>query len=211
MTDSSNIDRPVTDPPEIEAARSIQVALIGQRIRELRRDRMTLTQLAEASSVSIGLLSRLENGVGNPSFTALSAIARALDVDVQAFFEIPPKDSVVPTNGHRITLRRDATDATVELLVPNLSSRIVGALITLPANQAAPQLAATQPGQQFEFLVQGFVEYRIENEVHQLERGDFILFDAGRPHARRNLSADEQATILSCSTQARLESFFPFS
>ena len=196
--------------PDIEAARVLQVALIGQRIRELRRDRLTLTQLAQASNVSIGLLSRLENGVGNPSFAALSAIAQALDVDVQAFFEVTSKQRVVATNGHRITLHRDESDPTVELLVPSLASRIVGTQINLPPGYRAPGPASARPGQQFEFILDGQVEYRIEHEVHALDSGDFILFDAARPHARNNLSATVPATIVSCATEARLESFFPY-
>ena len=198
-----------SDTVGIEATRVLQVALIGQRIRQLRRDRMTLTQLAQAGNVSIGLLSRLENGVGNPSFAALSSIARVLDVDVHAFFEVPAKDRAIATNGRRLTLSRDAADPTVELLVPSLSSRIVGTLVALPPGAGPAQPVVARPGQQFEYLIEGTVEYRIDHEVHHLYDGDFILFDAGRPHARRNLSDSAPATVLSCSTEARLESFFP--
>jgi transcriptional regulator with XRE-family HTH domain len=193
---------------DVEAARVQQVASIGRRVRELRRDRLTLAHLAQVSGVSVGLLSRLENGLGNPSFATLTAIARALDVDVHAFFEMPPKDRVVATNGRRITLRRESSDPVVELLVPSLSSRIVGTRLTLPAKFDPPGLIAARPGRQFEFLLEGRVEYRIEQEVHELELGDFILFDAGRPHARRNLSECAPALILCCSTEARLESLF---
>jgi transcriptional regulator with XRE-family HTH domain len=198
----------IADPSAIEDARAQRVALIGQRIRELRRERMTLTQLAAASAVSIGLLSRLENGVGNPSFAALSQIARALEVDIHAFFEPPPGDQVVPSSGDRITLRRGRGGANVELLVPSMFSRIVGTMVTLPPGFKSSGLATAQPGPMYEYVVEGSVEYLIETEVHQLERGDFILFDAGRSHARRNLSESTEAKVVSCSTEARLESFF---
>ena len=208
----SDNDNPVPnadDTAEIEEVRARQVALIGQRVRQLRRDRMTLTQLAQASNVSIGLLSRLENGVGNPSFTVLTAIARALDVDVHAFFEAPLKEQVIDTNGCRITFQRESHDAVVEMLVPSLSSRIIAAVVTLPPDAPHQQPDSARPGQQYEFLIDGVVEYRIDHEVHELTTGDFILFDAGRPHSRRNLSTTDHATILSCSVDARLESFFP--
>lgn len=204
----ASANQPIAIPSAIEDAKAQQVALIGQRIRELRRERMTLTQLAAASTVSIGLLSRLENGVGNPSFAALSQIARALDVDVHAFFEPPPRDKVVPSSGDRITLRRGRLGANVELLVPSVFSRLVGTLVTLPAGFKSSGLTTAQHGPVYEYVVEGSAEYIIETEVHQLQRGDCILFDAGRPHARRNLSASDETKIVSCSTEARLESYF---
>lgn len=105
-------------------------------------------------------------------------------------------------------MHRNRGDAVVELLVPSLSSRIVAIQVTLPPHFNPRELAAARPGQQFEFLIEGSVEYRIETEVHELDSGDFILFDAGRPHARYNLSGTVEAKILSCATAPRLESFF---
>jgi transcriptional regulator with XRE-family HTH domain len=169
---------------------------------------MTLAELAEASKVSVGLLSRLENGVGNPYFAALSAIARVLDVDVSSFFEPPANGEIVLASDARIRLRALRTDVELELLVPNFRSRIIGMLLTLPPGSSPPQVS-TDPGQQFEVVLDGGVEYRIEHEVHQLDSGDLILFDASRPHSRHNMSILDRAIVLTCSTEARLESYFP--
>jgi hypothetical protein len=46
-------------------------------------------------------------------------------------------------------------------------------------------------------------------EVHQLESGDLILFDASRPHSRLNMDESVEATILACSAEPQLESYFP--
>jgi transcriptional regulator with XRE-family HTH domain len=101
---------------------------------------MTLAELAEASKVSVGLLSRLENGVGNPYFAALSAIARVLDVDVSSFFEPPANGEIVLASDARIRLRALRTDVELELLVPNFRSRIIGMLLTLPPGSSPPQV-----------------------------------------------------------------------
>lgn len=202
---------PSTDETAVRDARSQQVALIGKRIRSLRRERITLSQLAQASNVSVGLLSRLENGVGNPSFAALSAIARALDVDIHSFFESPATGGVVLTSSERTTLRVSKTGVEVELLVPSVRSRIIGVLLTLPPGSAPDEQVSAHPGQQFEVVLDGEVEYRIEYEIHQLASGDSILFEASRPHSRRNMSASVKATILACSTELQLESYFPAS
>jgi transcriptional regulator with XRE-family HTH domain len=150
---------------------------------------MTLTELAEASSVSVGLLSRLENGVGNPAFASLGAIARGLGVDVYLFFEPSANGEKVLTSADRIRLRVPRTNVELELLVPGFHSRIVGMLVTLPPGFQPAEHRSAKPGQQFEVALDGSVEYRIEREVHQLESGDLILFDASRPHSRRNICA----------------------
>ncbi|MFJ1456628.1 helix-turn-helix domain-containing protein [Nocardia sp. N2S4-5] len=191
------------------AARARLVHRIGHRIRELRRNRMTLAQLAQASNVSIGLLSRLENGVGNPTFAALGSIARALDVGVYAFFESPSDAPAVVRGADRVTLRRTPADPELELLAPSFSSRIVGVLMTLPPGCGPDALSVAGSGRQYEIVVSGPVRYRIEHEVHDLETGDFIVFETGRPHARHNPSDTGTARILCFATEARLGTYFP--
>ncbi|MDI1446981.1 helix-turn-helix transcriptional regulator [Polyangium sp. 6x1] len=56
-------------------------ALIGARIRELRREKdMSLSQLARASGLSKGHVSNLENGLALMSVGTLQAVARVLGV-----------------------------------------------------------------------------------------------------------------------------------
>jgi len=192
-----------------QSARTRQVALIGRRIRALRRERMTLAQLAEASNVSVGLLSRLENGVGNPSLASLSAIARVLEVDISSFFEPPGVSGLVLTSDDRVKLNVPRTGVDLELLAPGFHGRIIGMLMTLPPGYCPDEQVSASPGEQVEVVLDGSVEFRIEHEVHRLEEGDTILFEASRPHSRRNLSTESAATVLACSTEARLESYFP--
>ena len=80
---------PPGDTSRIARLHRRQITLIGRRIGELRRGRLTLSQLANLSQVSVGTLSRLEKGIGNPQFAVLHAIARALGVDVYTFFQSP--------------------------------------------------------------------------------------------------------------------------
>ncbi|WP_156959830.1 helix-turn-helix domain-containing protein [Nocardia sp. BMG51109] len=188
--------------------RSRVVGLIGQRIRELRRGRLTLVQLAQAANVSVGLLSRLENGVGNPSFAALTAIARALDTGVHAFFETSAADAAVVKGTDRVTLRRGAADPELELLVPGFTGRIAGVLVTLAPGLGPDEPLTMSSGRRYEVVLEGSVRYRIEHEVHELDGGDFILFDAGRIHSRHNPSDSVTARILSFSTEAGIGTYF---
>jgi transcriptional regulator with XRE-family HTH domain len=200
-------DSPAGDE-QMRLARAQQVGLIGKKIRALRRDHMTLAQLAQASSVSIGVLSRLENGIGNPHFSALSAIARALNVHVSTFFEPPANGGTMLTGADRVKLQEPQTGVEMELLVPDFHARIIGMIVTLPPGFRPGRQARGRPGQQFELVLEGSVEFRIEHEIHELAHGDAIFFNAARPHSRKNMSGSDRAVLLSCATEAQLESYF---
>jgi transcriptional regulator with XRE-family HTH domain len=209
---SGNADGEDISPSEagVSTARRRQVARIGRRVRMLRRERLTLAQLAEQSNLSVGLLSRLENGSGNPSFAALSALGRALGVGVDSFFEEPDeRPGAVVTKEDRITLGGSSGDVLLEILSPQLTSRVLSGLLTLAPGYAAGIPAAGNPGQQFETVLSGTVELHVEQEVHLLEAGDSVLFEASRPHRRVNAAPAAPARLLVCTTELRLDSFFP--
>ena len=186
----------------IEGARKRQVDLIGSRIRQLRRDRFTLGELAEASGVSAGLLSRLENGSGNPSFAALSAVARALSVDVHTFFE-PPQTVGALRKEDRPTVRIQETNVEFELLVPRRHSGLVAMLMTLPGGHLDQDWKQTgwSTNQQFELVLRGLVSLQIEDEVYELNEGDSIVFDGSRRHKHKNISRSDSATVFRVSKE----------
>ena len=74
-------------PPDVpdEADRT---RWIGREVRSLRKARgLTLSEVAEASGLSIGYLSLVERDKATPSINALHAISRSLGVTVSWFFE----------------------------------------------------------------------------------------------------------------------------
>ena len=57
--------------------------VIGQNLKRYRQSKnMTLKQLAEATDISFGFLSKIERGVGNPSSATLQKLAYALQITV---------------------------------------------------------------------------------------------------------------------------------
>ena len=60
---------------------------IGTRLKELRKTKgMSITELAERSGVSTGLISQIERNLVVPSVVNLYRIAQALGTDVNYFF-----------------------------------------------------------------------------------------------------------------------------
>lgn len=61
--------------------------VVGERLREMRTDLgLTLSQLAEAASISVAMLSKMERGRTSPSLATLTSLARAANVPITAFF-----------------------------------------------------------------------------------------------------------------------------
>ena len=66
--------------------RKLQIA-IGREVRALRHQRrMTYAALSSASGLSIGMLSKIENGLISGSLTTLQSLAAALSVPVTTLF-----------------------------------------------------------------------------------------------------------------------------
>src|SRR6266542_4255146 len=62
-------------------------AVIAERVREFRLQLgLTVGQLAELTSLSKGLLSKIENAQASPSLATLARLSEALQVPVTAFF-----------------------------------------------------------------------------------------------------------------------------
>ncbi len=67
--------------------------VLGARIRHRRRSqKMSLKDLAETSSISIGLLSQIERGLSSPSLRVLATIANSLKLGLADLFDSNPID-----------------------------------------------------------------------------------------------------------------------
>jgi transcriptional regulator with XRE-family HTH domain len=62
-------------------------ASVGAVIRQARAGRYSLAELARRSRTSVGVLSLIERGKGNPSFETLARIADALEVSLASLIE----------------------------------------------------------------------------------------------------------------------------
>jgi transcriptional regulator with XRE-family HTH domain len=61
----------------------MKVTRLGSKIKRLREaNNWSQSELTRAAGLTHGLVSRLEDGTGNPSLKTLAAIAKALDVTI---------------------------------------------------------------------------------------------------------------------------------
>jgi transcriptional regulator with XRE-family HTH domain len=162
------------------------------RTFRLRRN-LTLAQLSELSGVSIGHLSRLENGVRTPTVRLLLQLARALGVSVGALVgEAQQQDTVYISRGvDRRTIETGDTSLQ-SLSDPALRWLQAVELCLLPGRVGEP---ASHPGEEWIYVLAGGIEVDVNGTTSSLAEGDAVHFRADVPHALRN-PHDEGATIL---------------
>lgn len=109
------------------------MSFIGQQIYDLRTDRvprLTQRELAERAGVSVDLIQKLEQGrKATAKITTLTAIARALDVDLSALLSRRTFLEGVPDDGGLLALRRAITPV-VDTAVPGGSAEELSAAVT---------------------------------------------------------------------------------
>lgn len=177
-----------------EREKNLEVA-IGRQVRALRkRRRMTGADLAAQTHLSVGMLSKIENGVISPSLTTLQTLAGALQVPLiqlfSGFEEI--RGAMHVKAGRGVEIEREGTRAGHQYsLLGHVGSNASGVvmepyLITL-TDESDRFPTFQHKGLEFLFMLEGVVEYRHGEQLYRLEEGDALLFDADAPHGPEGL------------------------
>lgn len=163
---------------------------IGREVREFRRQRdMTVADLAQATGLSVGMLSKIENGVTSPSLTTLQALSAALSVPVTTFFRRfeERREAVHVKAGEAVEIERAGTRAGHQYrLLGHLDANSSGVmvepyLITLTAeSDIFPTFQ--HEGVELLYVLEGEVGYRHGDQSFHLRPGDSLFFDADAPH-----------------------------
>jgi transcriptional regulator with XRE-family HTH domain len=163
---------------------------IGHEVRAYRKQLgITVADLAVATGMSVGMLSKIENGNISASLTTLQALSRALGVPLTAFFRRfeEPRNATFVKAGEGVNIERRGTRAghQYSLLghIDNNSSGVMVEpyLITLTTeSDVFPTFQ--HEGMEFLYMLEGEVTYRHGDSNFAMQPGDSLFFDADAPH-----------------------------
>ena len=179
------------DPHSVQERREkvLEVA-IGREVRAFRRSQqITVADLSASTGISIGMLSKIENGNTSPSLTTLQTLSNALSVPLTAFFRgFEEERMAVHTKaGEGVEQEREGTRANHQYnLLGHIGSNGSGVivepyLITL-SDKADVFPTFQHPGIETIYMLEGEVDYRHGENVYALKPGDTLFFDADAPH-----------------------------
>ncbi len=168
---------------------------IGREVRAFRqKQNMTVAELAGLTGLSIGMLSKIENGNTSPSLTTLQTLANALSVPLTSFFHRfeERREAVHTKAGTGVETERAGTRANHQYnLLGHIGANTSGVivepyLITLTAtSDVFPTFQ--HGGIETIYMLEGVVDYRHGDRSFRLEPGDTLFFDADAPHGPENL------------------------
>lgn len=170
-----------------EPERTLERA-IGAHIRHLRQGYgLSVSHLANAASISSGMLSKIENGQISPSLSTLQALAMALNVPITNLFSAfeEKRDCSFVKAGQGVQIERRGTKVghVYELLGHAFSDDVMVEpyLITLKEN-AVPYTGFRHAGTELLYMLAGRVVYRHADRTYELGPGDTLMFDSGALH-----------------------------
>jgi transcriptional regulator with XRE-family HTH domain len=170
------------------------MAGVGLELRRLRKTRsLTLEELGRRASVSVGLISQIERGRGNPSFNTLVQLAHALAVPIGRLFHTADESSPVVRASERRTLDMPTpvgVDALHQLLTPTLRNALEALWIEAPPGYDTSDTPFTHPGEEFGLVLSGHHEVTVDGVAHQLGPGDSITYPSTSPHSYRNSGSE---------------------
>ncbi len=179
------------DPHALDGARDnmLEVA-IGREVRSFRNKLgITVADLAAATGLSLGMLSKIENGVTSPSLTTLQSLSRALGVPVTAFFRRyeERRGAVFVRAGEGLSIERRGTrnGHQYHLLghTGDRSSRVVVEPYMITLTEESDVFPLFQhSGLEFLYMLEGEVIYRHADRLYRMLPGDSLFFDADAPH-----------------------------
>jgi len=157
---------------------------VGRRLRELRIERgYSIRALAEQSGLNVNTLSFIENGKTSPSVSTLQQVAAALELPINAFFEIK-------TNPQAIVYQKAIDRQSAAFTHGTLADLGAGFarlgmepfVVTLEPQADSGDTPIVHTGIEFVYCLEGSIGYKVDGQTFILEPGDSLLFEAHLPH-----------------------------
>jgi transcriptional regulator with XRE-family HTH domain len=179
---------------ENEREKVLEVA-IGREVRAFRRQQeTTVADLSAQTGISIGMLSKIENGNTSPSLTTLQTLANALSVPLTSFFRRfeESRQAVHTKSGEGLETDREGTRANHQYnllghIGANASGVIVEPYLITLSDKSDIFPTFQHGGIETIYMLEGEVDYRHGDEVYSLTPGDTLFFDADAPHGPEKL------------------------
>lgn len=182
---------PEQDPHALQGARDNTLeAAIGREVHGFRKKLgMTVADLSAAAGISVGMLSKIENGATSPSLTTLQMLSSALSVPVTAFFRRfeERRAAVFVKSGEGLQIDRRGTRAGHQYRLLGHTGSSDGSVVVEPYMIELTEESDVFPlfqhsGLEFLYMLEGEVRYRHADKLYTMQPGDSLFFNADAPH-----------------------------
>jgi DNA-binding transcriptional MerR regulator/mannose-6-phosphate isomerase-like protein (cupin superfamily) len=157
---------------------------IGAHLRQLRAKRkLSLAQVAQAVSISVGFLSALERSQMSGSVGTLRKLARFYKTNILDFFDANGASSRQVRPAQRKVLQA-GPGVRMELLA--WGNTVMEPHLFRVAPEAGSGDSYTHEGEEFLYVLRGELTITLENDEYRLKAGDSFYFESATPHEWKN-------------------------
>ncbi|MHA7275319.1 helix-turn-helix domain-containing protein [Arthrobacter sp. HLT1-21] len=168
---------------------------IGSRIRAARQSqRMTIEQVAAATSLTKGFLSRVERDLTSPSVASLVTLCQVLSVSIGDLFQVPETHLTRLGEAPRISLGGEGINERLMTARSERRLQMIRAVIE-PNGRGESELYSVDCEVETLHVVAGKFVLIFSNDRYELEAGDTVTFPGREPHTWVN-PTNEQAIVL---------------
>jgi transcriptional regulator with XRE-family HTH domain len=165
---------------------------IGPKIRALRqKKKLGLVQLGEHTSLSPGMLSKIERGVLFPTLPTLLRIALVFGVGLEHFFVESKEQPEIAVIRKRDRLRlpdhpgQTTPSYLFESLDFSVTDRKMEAFFAEFPVRSRPSEPHRHQGAELIYVIKGQLVINVDGEDVTLDAGDAMYFDPSAPHSYR--------------------------
>ena len=169
---------------------------IGSKLRAARKAHgYTLDQLAAASGLTKGFLSRIERDETSPSVASLITLCEVMSIEVGSLFTAP--DIALVRRSEAPAINLGGTGVNEQLMTPRGQSalQLVHSSIE-PGGTGGSDLYTINCEVEVLYVLKGTVELILIDRRHRLTAGDALTFNGGEPHSWVNVSKARAAEVV---------------
>jgi len=174
-----------------------ETARIGAKLKAVRRaQRRTLEEVAEASGLTKGFLSKIERDLASASVAALLRICATLGIPLASLFESETNGEVIRA-GQYPRIDFGGADLDEYQLTPFAERRVQVLRSDIrPGGGSGPEGYSLPAEVEFAYVVTGRVAIGFAERTVELGPGDAFTFDPGMTHTFRAEAVDGVTTVL---------------
>lgn len=177
-------DQMVTAPPESPPEE------LGGKIKAQRKlQGLSIRELAARCSMSVGMISQIEQGKSTPSLRSLRLISETLRLPVSALFhQAPtsiPDDRYIVRKSRRQVLKLNGA-VLKELMSPASLQHLEIFNVELQPGAESSAEAYSHSGEKAGIIIEGSLELWLNGERFELAEGDTCQFSGSIPHRYSN-------------------------
>jgi transcriptional regulator with XRE-family HTH domain len=175
---------------------------IGVKVREARRQlNLTIQDVANATGLSKGFISQVENDKTSPSLSTLNKIAQALDTHLTYLLLDGNQDLVIVSKKDRAKVKRSGAGIQAELLSAS-GRKLEMMMIEIAPGRKGKLRPRTHSGEECYLVLDGQIQVSQAGETLELEAGDSWHWDASVVHEIRNAGRKTARLVMAVVPQA---------